>query len=73
MSPITEKIEQAFKKLAPREQDRTLSRLEAVVYGEESPEFIAMLKRRVEEVKSGKVKGVDAHKALKKIRTKYSA
>ncbi len=73
MSPVAEKIEQAFKRLAPREQVKALHRLESVVYGEEDPAFIAVLKRRVEEIKSGKVKGIDAFKALKRIRAKYSS
>lgn len=72
MSPVIEKIERAFKKLAPREQARTLNRLESVLYGEESPAFIAMLKRRVDEIESGKVKGIPAEKIFKKLKKKYA-
>lgn len=72
MSPVVENIERAFKKLIPREQARTLNRLESVVYGEESPAFIAVLKRRVAEIESGKVKGIPAEKVFKKLRKKYA-
>ena len=73
MSPLVEKIETAFKKLAPREQTRALCRLESFVYGEEDPAFIAVLKRRVKEIKSGKAKGYDAYKMFEKMRARYSA
>lgn len=72
MSPVLEKIEKEFKKLAPKEQLQALSRFEAAVYGEEDPAFIEELKRRVADIKSGKARGQDAFGVLRALQRKYS-
>ena len=72
MSPVVEKIENAFRKLAPQEQLRVLNRFEAVVYGEEDPAFIEELKRRVAKIKSGKARGRDAFAVMRALQRKYS-
>lgn len=72
MAPVAEKIEQEFKKLAPRDQAELLERLESVVADEETEdaEFLTMLNRRVAEIESGRVKGRDAFKVLDDIKAK---
>ena len=39
---------------------------------EGTPEFDAMLQRRIEELESGKVKGVPAEEVLERLRRKYA-
>lgn len=73
MSPVIEKIEKEFKKLAPREQVEMLNRLESMVYTDtEDKAFIETLKRRVREIESGKVKGRDALEIMKEIKANYA-
>jgi hypothetical protein len=74
MSPIVEKIEEEFKKLPVHDQADLLDRLESV-FGQPSEDdaFIEALKRRVNEIESGQVKGRDAFEVLNEIKTKHSA
>jgi hypothetical protein len=74
MSTSALKIEEAFKKLDPREQAELYGRLGDLVYGgdEESDAFIATLKRRVSEIESGKVKGRDAFEVVDEMRARHA-
>ena len=74
MSAAIEKIEREFKNLSLTEQAEAFERLANIIYEdqEESPQFIAMLKRRVAEMDSGAVKGRDAFEFLDELESRHS-
>src|SRR6266545_295278 len=74
MTATAEKIEQEFKKLKPRDQVEFLERLEFTVFGEdvEDEALGETLERRMQEIRSGKVRGIPAEQTFKRIKKRYA-
>ena len=72
MSAATEKIEQAIRELPIKEMVSMHEHLIATIHDKAEaeglePAFRQDIARRVKEIETGKVKGVDAFRALKKM------
>ncbi len=73
MSDQAERLMPTLLALPPEDRELIAERLYESLHGEQDddPEFLAMLNRRVEEIKSGKVKGVPADEVFRRLREKY--
>ncbi len=75
MSPTAHKIEEAFQGLSAIEQADLLDKLISTVRhddGEPSPQWQAEIGRRVEDIESGREKGIPLEEALARIEDKFS-
>jgi putative addiction module component (TIGR02574 family) len=76
MSEIAEQLMPTLLALPVEEREMIADRLYESVQGrpttEVDPAFVVMLNRRIEEIKSGKVKGVPAEEVFRRLREKYS-
>ncbi|AMV24288.1 Putative addiction module component [Gemmata sp. SH-PL17] len=77
MSEDTEKLKTALLELPETERWELLGTLfdslpTVSTVSEDDPEFDAMLRRRIEEMDSGRVKGVPANEVMERLRAKYA-
>ncbi len=69
MSDQAERLMPTLLALPPEDRELIAERLYESL--DDDPEFLAMLNWRVEEIKSGKVKGVPADEVFRRLREKY--